>query len=541
MPQRPLQAVSKQKIKTRLSLFWLLGLLLSLAACQPSLLNPPRIATQEARATMAGQATPTAVVYTVPTPTAPPPDIPPTPLPRVSANPTLTLWVNETSVAHRDALAQMTSDFQTETGINLEVILIDEARLPELVDTAVLSNTLPDLILHPLEFSPGWATDGILDPDATTAVLQTLGRDTFAPGALDLVTLPQRDNQIAALPSDGWQQIWLYRADWFETLGLNPPATYQDIISGTAAIYRNPDLSAQTGITATLISGLVVPTESNLISTQRVFEQLALANGCELIDDDGEILFGASACYDALRFYRQLVNSYSPSDVQTDISALNAYLAGRTGLIVTSPSVLTQLAGLDPNFVPVCPQCAANPAYLAENSGVVTAVGGRSNQAQEATFSDLTNLGITTVANLELAEQFATYWFNEGYLLWLSVEPERKVPLRRGTAEDPTQFTSAWQNLPVGTSANSTTLADIYGTELVGSLADNVSQTNRWGLGSNQGDFTTAVRRQMLFPILLQEMLSGYFTSDQAVTEAYDRLVDLIPDYAYYNEPTPPN
>ncbi|MCA9979339.1 MAG: hypothetical protein KDD89_00840, partial [Anaerolineales bacterium] len=410
----------------------------------------------------------------------------------------------------------------------------------DLVDTAVLSNTLPDLILHPLEFSPGWATDGILNPEAATAVLESLGRETFAPGALDLVTLPGQSEQIAAVPSDGWQQIWLYRTDWFETLGQAPPASYQEIISGTAAIYRNPDLSAQSGITATLISGLVVPTEADLISTQQVFEHLALANGCELIDDKGEILFTEPACYDALRFYRQLVNSYSPSDVQTDISALNAYLAGRTGLIVTSPSVLPKLAGLDPNFVPTCPQCVANPTFLAENSGVVTAVSGRSNQAQPATFSDLTTLGITTSADPALAEQFARYWFNDGYLTWLAVEPERKVPLRRGTAEDPTQFTTAWQALPIGEATSNTTLADIYGAELVSSLADNVSQTNRWGLGTEQGDFTTAVRRKMIFPILLQEMLSGYFTSDQAVVEAYDRLVALIPDYAYYKEPVSP-
>lgn len=522
---------------------WLLLLLFSLfslAACQPSLLNPPRLATLEAHHNTAVQATPTPVLYTAPTPTAPPPEIPPTPLARIAPNPTLTLWVNETSPAHQDALAQMTADFQAETGINLEVILLDESRLPELVDTAVLSNTLPDLILHPLEFSPGWATSGILDAEAATAVLETLGRDTFAPGALSLVTLPQLDNQIAALPSDGWQQIWLYRTDWFDTLDLNPPLSYQDILSSTAAIYRNPELSAQSGITATLISGLVVPTESTLISTQRVFEQLALANGCELIDDNGEILFGQEPCYDVLRFYRFLVNNYSPSDVQTDISALNAYLAGRTGMIVTSPSALTMLAGLDPNFLPTCPQCAADPTYLVNNTGVVKAISGRSEDAREATFSDLTNLGITTAADVDLAEQFATYWFNEGYLTWLSVAPERKVPLRRGTATDPEQFVTAWQTLPIGDNGNTTTLTDIYGVDLVNSLADNVSQTNRWGLGSYQGDFTTAVRRQMIFPILLQEMLSGYFTSDQAVTEAYNRLVDLIPDYAYYNEPTPP-
>jgi hypothetical protein len=34
---------------------------------------------------------------------------------------------------------------------------------------------------------------------------------------------------------------------------------------------------------------------------------------------------------------------------------------------------------------------------------------------------------------------------------------------------------------------------------------------------------------------MLQEMLSGYFSSDQSIIEAYNRIVELIPDYAFPN------
>ena len=43
----------------------------------------------------------------------------------------------------------------------------------------------------------------------------------------------------------------------------------------------------------------------------------------------------------------------------------------------------------------------------------------------------------------------------------------------------------------------------------------------------------------LLFSILQQEMLSGYFTSGEAVLEAYQRVVDLIPDYPYLIDPLP--
>ena len=47
------------------------------------------------------------------------------------------------------------------------------------------------------------------------------------------------------------------------------------------------------------ITGLVVPTDSKLVSTQRVFEHLAIANGCRLIDGTGKITLLHPACLDS--------------------------------------------------------------------------------------------------------------------------------------------------------------------------------------------------------------------------------------------------
>lgn len=506
----------------------------TLAACQPALLNPPRLATLEAEQAI-NQATPTAVYYTAPTPTGEALLTQPEAIATIVPNPSLTLWVNETSAAHQTALQTMTAEFEQLHNIHVELVFVAPERLPGLVETSLISDTLPDLILHPAEYSLGWVDQGILSEEAATAALNALGRETFDPQALTLLQMPENSEQITALPSDGWQYLLVYRQDWFSALELPPPVQFSDIISGAQAIYRSEEIGAQTGVSTTLISGLVVPTESDLISTHQIFEHLAAANGCQLIDEKGEVLFLHPDCLDSLDFYRTLINGYSPSDIQTDISALNAYISGRTGFIWANPSILPILAGVHDTFTPKCPQCVANPAYLAENSRFITHITGRSPRAQSANFGQLTALGITGRGNQELAQIFTTYWFSTGYTKWLAVEPERKVPMRWSDSAGGQNFLELWQAMPIGNSGR--TLTDLFGAEQVTELTQDIANSPRWGIRQGQGRLITQIYQKLTFSIVLQEMLSGYFTSSQAVIEAHKRVVDLIPNYAYHSSP----
>ena len=515
------------------------ALLLFIVGCQPALLNPPRLATQEAQeASLSQPATPTTAVYAAPTPTGEPIVNPPTPQSQINPNPVIKIWVNETSLAHRQVLERMAADLSTNHGIHLEFIMVDDKRLPDLVETAVLSNTLPDLILHPVEFTVGWAERGVFDSGLSQQLLNQLGSNTFDTAAIDLVTNPTTQ-QIAALPNDGWQQILIYRQDWFNDLGLAPPLTYQDIISGAQAIYRSPTLSARTNVTNTLLSGLVIPTESDLVSTHHIFEQLAIANGCELIDEKGEVLINQPNCLDTFRFYRETINRFSPNDVQTDISALNAYLSGRTGLFIAPPTALVSLAGLDNVYKPACAECVAQPDYLVANSGLVTHFSGRTADARPANLGHVSYLGITRGANVELVSRFVNYWYTDGYLQWLAVEPERKYPMRHSNSNQQNFFIDEWEQLPIGNSTLS--LKDLYGTEKLTTMTTDISNTPRWGLTMGQGELITTIHEDALIAIMLQELLSGYFNVEVSAEEAYQRVIDLIPNYAYHSEPESTN
>lgn len=508
-------------------LLLLLLAILGSTSCQPDLFEPPRVATQTAQVISTPTHTPTPIVSEAPTPT-----------PGLahddrasseednSLNPTITIWINETSDAHEQVLEGMTTDFAEESGIQVETLLVTPRLLPDLVQTAVLSDTLPDLILHPIEFSLGWEEDGILDSEAATAALDQLGRETFDPAALAILNTGTEEDLVAALPSNGWQQIIVYRSDWFEEQGLEPPDTYERLSLAAETIFQPEGI----------ISGLVVPTDAALRTTQQVFEHLASANGCSLADEQGQVELLHPACLEALEYYRMLVNEFSPIGYQTDTSALNAYLSGRTGLIISSPAVLPALAGLEEESVPNCPACST-PDYLAQNSGFITMIEGSGEFSQNTNFGEIMALGITSSADQQPAAEFVEYWFNEGYLQWLSVDPERKVPLRWGSAEDPTLYIDIWGERPLR--PGSPGLEEIYGTALVEQLQDGIAASSRWGFQEGQGALVTRIYEELLVAPLLQEMLSGYFTSSQTIVEMYKVVVDAIPDYPFPIEIAP--
>lgn len=498
---------------------YLLVLLFS-TGCQADLANPPRLATATAQAQqMVGpSATPEPLILAAPTPTAESqrPAAVTTPV-AAGPYPRLTIWVNESAPAYRAVMEQMVADFTAEHAIDVEWRLVSPMLLPGLIETAVATDTLdlPDLILHPIEYTVGWAERGILDPTAAEQMLDLLGRNTFNPNALALAPV---NGQITALPSDGFQQIIIYRQDWFAREGLSPPDSYDAMLTA-AETTSDPE---------NLINSFVIPTESNLRTTHQMFEHLALANGCELIHNDGRVGLLDQACREAIDFYFTIVHNYSPSGVQTDTSTRNAYLEGRTGLIIGPPSLLPMLAGLDPANPARCPDCTTTD-FLAQNSGILTRVSGSGPNAQAANFSHVNYLGVTSSADLALVEPFVQFWFGAGYEQWLAMESERRVPMRWGTAAAPRRFIDEWGQRPL--SGTELSLQDIYGDDVVALLRDNIAGANRWGIPQGRGRLTSQLYQELTISIVLQEMLSGYFNTEQTLLEAYNRVTDLIPGY----------
>ena len=70
------------------------------------------------------------------------------------------------------------------------------------------------------------------------------------------------------------------------------------------------------------------------------------------------------------------------------------YFAGKAAMVVWSSFILDEMAGLRNDALPTCPQCKADPAFLAKNSGVVTAIAGPV-RLEPAQFGEITSWTIT--------------------------------------------------------------------------------------------------------------------------------------------------
>lgn len=504
-------------------LFGTLLLAMLLAACQPleTVVSPPRVATATAQANaVAPQETPLLLPAPTPTPRAGSvsgeEDVP------ISAPtaPPLTLWVNDTAPETATLIRELAQRFTAQSGIPIETIFVKSDAVSTLLRTAAATDTMPDLVLHSFEQTGGWQQDGLLNTAATTAVVDQLGRETFAPGALDV--LRAENGEIAAVPLSTWQHFLVYRADWFGRNNLPAPDSFADIYNAAETFY-DPE-----GVT----SGLVVATDSKLSSTQRIFEHMAIANGCRLVDDAGEITAIHPACLETLDFYRDVINQFSPVGFQTDISALKAYLGGRTGLILVDANVLPALAGYDEQSLPNCAECATNPRYLVENSGFVTALQGNGTYSSAAaTYPGVTALGITSAANAEAAQAFATFLLSDGYVDWLSLFPEWKAPLRLHSAEAQNAYLDAWRAAPLRPGGES--LETLFGPDLIAQMTSGLAPIERWGFKEGQPAVISRVYPSLELSQMLQEMLSGYITSSQAVFELYNRSVAQIPNYGF--------
>ena len=108
------------------------------------------------------------------------------------------VWTTETQPARLERQQQMAADYQAATGVEVEMIPVDEQDYGTRATAAFAAGDLPDVIYLPLQYALPWAEAGILDTEAATEVFNDLGEGTFAPGA---VSMAAYDGGIAAVPT----------------------------------------------------------------------------------------------------------------------------------------------------------------------------------------------------------------------------------------------------------------------------------------------------------------------------------------------------
>jgi multiple sugar transport system substrate-binding protein len=410
----------------------------------------------------------------------------------------LTFWTTEKEPARVAKQQDIVDAFTAATGIPVQMAVVNEDLLPQVMLTNAASGTLPDVVFHPLELAVLWANAGITDSAAAQQVISDLGESGFSQGALSLAT---GDNGVASVPSDGWGQLLIYRKDLFDAAGLEKPDTFDKIQAAAEAL--NDPANDFYGITASTDVARF---------TQQTWEHFALANNCQLVDEAGNITLDTPECVEAIQFYADLINNYSPKGLQDVVTTRATYFAGQAAMIIWSPFILDEMAGLRDAALPTCPECVDDIAYLAKNSDFVPAFAGPSGAP--AQYGQVSYMGIGTTDNTEASIQFVEYWLSDGYLDWLGVAPEGKFPMRQGTTDDPTLYIEGWRELTSGVDRKAP-LSDYYSEDVINGLITGSNNFARWGFIEGQGELVGAVYATDLVPQVLEQVLAGDLTAEE--------------------------
>ncbi|TDE01987.1 ABC transporter substrate-binding protein [Jiangella asiatica] len=390
----------------------------------------------------------------------------------------ITVWTTDTLPDRVAATEAIIADFTAETGIEVDLVGVAEDQFNQVLSSAAAAGELPDVMGSlGLEAVRTLGSGDLADTEANAAIIEGLGEDTFAERALEL-TRGEDDAQLA-VPDTSWVQLLLYRTDLFEAAGLEPPETFEAITE-----------AAQT-LNAPGMAGFVGATSPGDAFTQQTFEHIALANGCQLVDDEGEVTIGSDECVGAFEFYGDLISNYSVAGAQ-DVDTVRAtYFAGQAAMMVWSTFVLDEMAGLRDDALPSCPECQTDPAFLASNTGIVPAVQGPDGD-EPAQFGQVVSWSVIADSATESASAFVEYMMSDGYVDWMAIAPEGKYPVRAGSEDSPTEYVDAWGTLPAGVDRKAP-LSDFYGPEVLEQLAGGLDQLDRWAITQGQGDLITAV------------------------------------------------
>ena len=425
-----------------------------------------------------------------------------------SSGDSITVWTTDTLPDRVRKTEDIIAAFTQESGIDVELVGVAEDQFTQTLTSAAASGELPDVIGSiSLASVRTLAANDLLATESAGAVVDSLGADTFSETALTLTS--DGDTQLS-VPSESWAQLLVYRSDLFEEAGLQPPETYDEI------------LAAAEELNAGGVAGFVGPTAPDDTFTQQTFEHIALANGCELVDDSGEVVLDSSECAGAFEFYGDLVTNYSVPGAQNVDTVRAQYFAGKAAMIVWSTFILDEMAALRDDALPSCPQCKQDPTFLAENSGFVTALQGPDGE-DPAQFGEVTSWAIPTGDSTDAAEQFVEYLMDPGYLDWIAIAPEGKFPVRAGTEENPQEFVDAWADLKVGVDRKAP-LSQFYPPEVIQVLSEGPDDFDRWGIVQGQGDLVGAILGEVPVPQAVAALASGEVDAQTAAEDAAESV-----------------
>jgi len=204
-----------------------------------------------------------------------------------------------------DALKQAALDYEAQTGVHLNIAEFPYANLfdKEMIDLNARTGAY-DLIMLDDPWFPIFASKQFLTE--LTPLLQKRGQNgpdsDFVETSIALCRHPYQTGSLYALPYVGNSQLFFYRKDLFEKHSLNPPATWDDVLTAAKTIQEKESGSGMYGYVMRAAQGNAAVAD---------FMPIFWAFGGEMFDSSGKPTVNSPEGIAALDFMVQM-GKYSP-------------------------------------------------------------------------------------------------------------------------------------------------------------------------------------------------------------------------------------
>ena len=357
-------------------------------------------------------------------------------------------WTTDNEEDRVNVYEDVAARFMEENpDIDLRIIPIEEAGVSQRIATALAANRLPDIVRMGIERVATFAADGILDEDAAEAVIASVGEDDFRAGPLVMVTNPATGKR-AAVPYDGWIQAIWYRQDVFDSEGLNPPISWDDIAAACDALPG----------AGNLLYGLTLGTDPGQNYPHQVFEQFAMSNNAWPFDESGNVSMNTPEMIEALQFYTDLQHCALPGP-QYWRGAREAYELDQSGMLFYSTYIMDDL--VDGSGLEAGGNVDITIDDLPGNTGFASQMEGPNGSAS---YGQLVTLGIMQGAD-PAAQKVVEYFLTEGYIDVLALAPFGKVPVTQSAVDGWKELSPYFAN---------------YSDETLGQIANGFESMQRW-------------------------------------------------------------
>jgi multiple sugar transport system substrate-binding protein len=340
------------------------------------------------------------------------------------------MWTTQTQSDRVSNIQLLIDTFAAlNPGIDINLVPVDENDLPKQVAAAAAAGTLPALGEGGSENAISFGSEGLLDMDASTDLIKSIGKNRFYQGTLNILESPTR-GKYYAVPYHGWiQGIW-YRKDWFADAGFGAPEDW-DSIEKAAQYFYQPDNNQY---------GILVGTKPEVYSEQ-VFTQFAISNKARLFDKDGKLIFNSPRMKEALEYYATIAK-YNPPGPQ-NWRARDYYIQGKMAMFFYSTYIMDDLALADVAAGSLTGENFGDLSGASFDSQLVvnTAFAPKITKRQPASYGVVVAYALYNQEDKDktaAASMFLKYLFTEdAYISYLHMQPGGMNPVLKGIAENP--------------------------------------------------------------------------------------------------------